>query len=161
MRLWHYKLIPYLPKDMLVSQWRECIAIKRQWEKGTLKHRLVSYVQEYNDNLYLYYVKCVAEEMYLRGIKYQTKFYKEIASEHNELIQEVRSKYKSIATVWHENYDADTFNTLLEYVMRFPKETQKTEIQEFAYKAISFMRNCEGCGRQDYPTIKEYIQGKR
>jgi uncharacterized protein (TIGR02328 family) len=79
MRLWHYKLIPVLPNAMLVSQWRECIAIKRQWEKGTLKHRLVSYVQEYNDNLYLYYVKCVAEEMYLRGIKYQTKFYKEIS----------------------------------------------------------------------------------
>ena len=30
MRLWHYKLIPVLPNKMLVSQWRECIAIKRQ-----------------------------------------------------------------------------------------------------------------------------------
>ena len=33
MRLWHYKLIPALPKAQLISQWRECIAIKRQWEK--------------------------------------------------------------------------------------------------------------------------------
>lgn len=105
--------------------------------------------------------RCIKESEFPPNVATLTKFYKEVASEHNELIQEVRSKYKSIATVWHENYDADTFNTLLEYVMRFPKETQKTEIQEFAYKAISFMRNCEGCGRQDYPTIKEYIQGKR
>lgn len=37
MRLWHYKLIPVLPKEMLVSQWRECIAIKRQWEKRNIK----------------------------------------------------------------------------------------------------------------------------
>ena len=36
MRLWHYKLIPVLPNAMLVSQWRECIAIKRQWEKKHL-----------------------------------------------------------------------------------------------------------------------------
>lgn len=37
MRLWHYQLIPVLPKAMLVSQWRECIAIKRQWEKRKFK----------------------------------------------------------------------------------------------------------------------------
>lgn len=78
MRLWHYKLIPFLPQQQLISQWRECIAIKRQWEKGTLKHRLVSYVKEYNENLFLYYVKCITEEMQLRRIKYQSKYYKEI-----------------------------------------------------------------------------------
>lgn len=37
MRLWHYKLIPALPNAMLVAQWRECIAIKRQWEKRYFK----------------------------------------------------------------------------------------------------------------------------
>ena len=37
MRLWHYKLIQALPQAMLVSQWRECIAIKRQWEKRNFK----------------------------------------------------------------------------------------------------------------------------
>ncbi len=53
MRLWHYKLIPVLPNAMLVSQWRECIAIKRQWEKGTLKHRLVSYVMEHSKEYFM------------------------------------------------------------------------------------------------------------
>lgn len=78
MRLWHYKLIPYLPKDMLVSQWRECIAIKRQWEKGTLKHRLVSYIKNYDKNIFTYYVYQVKEELKKRNIKFQEKYYYEI-----------------------------------------------------------------------------------
>lgn len=79
MRLWHYKLIPVLPKEMLVSQWRECIAIKRQWEKGTLKHRLVSYVMDYSKDFFLEYVIDVVNELEDRNIKYQEKYYKEIA----------------------------------------------------------------------------------
>lgn len=78
MRLWHYKLIPVLPKAMLVSQWRECIAIKRQWEKGTLKHRLVSYVMDYNKYYFLDYVIDLTEELLKRNIKYQEKYFKEI-----------------------------------------------------------------------------------
>ena len=78
MRLWHYKLIPVLPKEMLVSQWRECIAIKRQWEKGSLKHRLVSYVKNHSKKLFFIYVHSVCLEMDNRGIKYQEKFYNEI-----------------------------------------------------------------------------------
>jgi len=78
MRLWHYKLIPYLPNKMLVSQWRECIAIKRQWEKGTLKHRLVSYVMNYDTDLFNKYVTIICKEMDNRNIKYQNKYYDEI-----------------------------------------------------------------------------------
>lgn len=78
MRLWHYKLIPVLPNAMLVSQWRECIAIKRQWEKGTLKHRLVSYVKDYNKLYFLNYVNRVIEEMYSRNIKFKDIYYNEI-----------------------------------------------------------------------------------
>ena len=78
MRLWHYKLIPYLPKAMLVSQWRECIAIKRQWEKGTLKHRLVSYVMNCYPIVFLEYVDLVVDEMRKRNIKYQDKYYNEL-----------------------------------------------------------------------------------
>lgn len=80
MRLWHYKLIPVLPNAMLVSQWRECIAIKRQWEKGTLKHRLVSYVQWYSKEYFMHYVCLVAIELSNRNIKYQQKYYYEILS---------------------------------------------------------------------------------
>lgn len=78
MRLWHYKLIPVLPKKMLVSQWRECIAIKRQWEKGTLKHRLVSYVKDYDKGFFRNYVGQVISEMWMRDINYQQKYVEEI-----------------------------------------------------------------------------------
>lgn len=78
MRLWNYKLIPVLPNKMLVSQWRECIAIKRQWEKGTLKHRLVSYVMGYDKNYFLSYVFDIMGEMNNRSIKFQKKYWNEM-----------------------------------------------------------------------------------
>lgn len=78
MRLWHYKLIEVLPQQMLVSQWRELIAIKRQWEKATLKHRLVSYVKEYDKKFFYSYVLQVVREMNSRKINYQEKYFEEI-----------------------------------------------------------------------------------
>ena len=77
-RLWHYKLIPVLPDKMIVSEWRECIAIKRQWEKGTLKHRLVSYVMDYDKSFFANYVFNLQSEMCRRNIKFQEKYFKEI-----------------------------------------------------------------------------------
>ena len=78
MRLWHYELIPVLPNAMLISQWRECLAIKRQWEKGTLKHRLVIYVKNYNKKYFLNYVCLVLQEFEKRNIKYNNKYLFEI-----------------------------------------------------------------------------------
>ena len=84
MRLWHYKLIPVLPNAMLVSQWRECIAIKRQWEKGTLKHRLVSYVKNCNRCYFRNYVRLVKNEMIIRNIKTNYDLYAELIRFTNE-----------------------------------------------------------------------------
>lgn len=78
MRLWHYKLLPVLPDKMLISQWRECIAIKRQWEKGTLKHRLVSYVMDYDGEYFINYCYAVIREMENRNIKWKCKYMFEI-----------------------------------------------------------------------------------
>ncbi len=80
MRLWSYQLIPVLPNAMLVSQWRECLAIKRQWEKGTLKHRLVSYVTEEPKGLFYRYVWDLCCELEERNIKYQEKYLNEIST---------------------------------------------------------------------------------
>ena len=78
MRLWDYRLIPVLPNKMLVSQWRECIAIKRQWEKDTLKHRLVSYVMDYDKVFFIRYVLQVVDELKLRNIKYKEDYFYEL-----------------------------------------------------------------------------------
>lgn len=43
MRLWHYKLIPYLPNSQLISQWRELNAIF----KNQPKHILINYIYDY------------------------------------------------------------------------------------------------------------------
>lgn len=67
-----------MPDKFIVAEWRECIAIKRQWEKGTLKHRLVSYVMDYSKKYFRNYVILVVQEMKKRNIKYQDKYYKEI-----------------------------------------------------------------------------------
>lgn len=84
MRLWHYKLIPILPNKMLIAQWRECIAIKRQWQKGTLKHRLVSYVKDYDKIFFMNYVVDLITEMDKRKIKYKDKYYWEIENFCND-----------------------------------------------------------------------------
>ena len=78
MRLWHPKLLPLLPDRFVVSEWRECIAIKRQWEKGTLKHRLVSYVTKHDRQYFETYVMKVVVAMTFRNIKFQSKYYQEI-----------------------------------------------------------------------------------
>ncbi len=80
MRLWHYKLIGVLPKKMLVSQWRECRAIKRQWEKGTLIHPLVSYVKKYDKDYFAYYTHHIYLEMLKRNIKCKDSYMQEIIS---------------------------------------------------------------------------------
>ena len=65
MRLWHYKLIHYLPKSQLLAQWRELNSIF----KNQPKHILINYVYEYPKEDLLGYTYLVIEEMQKRKIK--------------------------------------------------------------------------------------------
>lgn len=50
-RLWHYKLFPYLPNKQIVSQWRELCLI---FNKGN-RFIIINYVYEYpKEDLYKY-----------------------------------------------------------------------------------------------------------
>lgn len=70
MRLWHYKLIPYLPLQQLVSQWRECICIaKNIAEKGTPNHILVNKIMNYPIEEFHTYCNLVLGEMVKRGYR--------------------------------------------------------------------------------------------
>lgn len=93
MRLWNYRLIPVLPNAMLVSQWRECLAIKRQWEKGTLNHRLVSYVKDYGKKYFGCYVKMVVAEMIFRKINFNKAIINEISKFCGESIWNLEEYY--------------------------------------------------------------------
>lgn len=60
MRLWHYKLIPLLPRQQLLGQHRECCALRgKGWGKA---HSTVNYVFSYRYNrLFLYHQKIMVE----------------------------------------------------------------------------------------------------
>ena len=65
MRLWHYRLIPYLPNLQLVAQWRELNSIF----KNQPSHILINYVYEENP-IYLFTYSCdILHEMRKRKIK--------------------------------------------------------------------------------------------
>ena len=130
MRLWHYKLLPVLPDKMIVSEWRECIAIKRQWEKGTLKHRLVSYVMNYDKKVFREYTRLVIKEMNNRNIKYQEKYFNEIIdfcglSLTTEKYEEHNDRYlKQCYYNLQEKYDRgiiteDEWNKIVDYCMLY------------------------------------------
>lgn len=49
MRIWHYKLLPYLPDQQFRGQLRELIAIMHDWrDKGRTNHILINKVMEYH-----------------------------------------------------------------------------------------------------------------
>ena len=65
MRLWHERLIPYLPRAQLLGQHRECCALRGlSWGK---KHAVVDYVFTHPiEYLYVYHLRVMAE-MQRRG----------------------------------------------------------------------------------------------
>ena len=83
MRLWHKELIPYLDKQRLVAQWRECCCIaKNIADNGTPNHLLVNEVLNYPSIHFVTYTNMVLNEMQKRGYKINEKacsnFYKNI-----------------------------------------------------------------------------------
>lgn len=68
MRLWHYKLIPVLPRQQLLGQWRECCAIaKLIVTDKTPNHALVNKVTLYPAWMFMSYIFMVQSEMERRG----------------------------------------------------------------------------------------------
>ena len=70
MRLWHTKLIPALPREQLVAQWREISAIAGAIQKnGTPNHILVNFVLDYDYDHFISYAYYVREEMTKRNYR--------------------------------------------------------------------------------------------
>ena len=81
MRLWHTSLIPALPREQLVAQWRELSAIAGSIkEKGTPNHLLVNFVMDYPMNHFISYAYYVREEMSKRGYRTMDSVWKKIIS---------------------------------------------------------------------------------
>ena len=127
MRLWHWRLLPYLPKGQLLSQKRECDLIWKDLANGKkTNHILINYIWEYED-----YLKELSVYYWLLKIEFNNKGYKFNFSEdfitkniyygdyipfknhHNEryLMQcyyNLEEKYDR----GQKDFDCDTFNKL-------------------------------------------------
>jgi len=104
MRLWHKDLIPYLPKQQLISQWRECIAIaKKIAEFGEPHHRLVNKIMDYPISNFYRYTDTVISELFDRGYKVSPLALKNF----EDLMQKIDPNYDeevhwdSIFFLWH------------------------------------------------------------
>ena len=100
MRLWHKDLIPVLPRQQLLGQWRECCSIASNIaEKGTPNHILVNRVLEYPLSHFFAYGLLVIREMGKRGYKCDwTKF-----SENIQYAFESFPDEKDIFAEWHDD----------------------------------------------------------
>ena len=65
MRLWHWRILPYLPKSQLIAQWRELNSIYVKEDK----HILINYVYEYDKVHLLAYSLLVISELERRHIQ--------------------------------------------------------------------------------------------
>ena len=76
MRLWHKDLLPVLPRQQLLSQWRECCCItKNIADKGIPNHILVNKIMNYSDLDFYYYTRQVVEEIERRGYTISDRAY--------------------------------------------------------------------------------------
>lgn len=70
MRLWHKDLISVLPRQQLLSQWRECCCIARNIAvNGTPNHILVNKIMDYPEAQFNVYALTVHNEIIKRGYK--------------------------------------------------------------------------------------------
>lgn len=65
MRLWHYKLIPYLPNSQLIAQWRELCSIYAKEDK----HILINYIYNYEKSYLFEYSRKVIREIFKGEIR--------------------------------------------------------------------------------------------
>lgn len=70
MRLWHKDLIPVLPRQQLLSQWREVCGIATNIaQKGSPDHILVNKIMNYPVDNFVTYTNMIIKEFNNRGYK--------------------------------------------------------------------------------------------
>ena len=113
MRIWHWKLIPVLPREQLVAAWRELSAIAGNLNtKGTPNHILVNKVLDYPIDHFISYAFHVRTEMTSRGYRTMDSVWNKItavANNYNIL------PLKELFPGWHnERYMAQCYYNLEE-----------------------------------------------
>lgn len=106
MRLWHKDLIPVLPRQQLVAQWRELCCIMRNIEKnGSPNHLLVNKVMDYPASHLRSYAALICDEMENRGYKVSKltckKFFTD-AVKHSDKFNNANKSWEIFGD-WHNN----------------------------------------------------------
>ena len=79
--MWHKSLVPFLPREQLVAQWRELSAIAGNiLKKGTPNHILVNQIMNYSFDHFLSYALLVRGVMTERGYRTMDKVWDKITS---------------------------------------------------------------------------------
>jgi uncharacterized protein (TIGR02328 family) len=80
-RLWHTTLIPVLPREQLVSQWRELSSIAGKIQlNGTPNHVLVNFVMDYDFDHFISYAYYIRQEMNARKYRSMNSVWEKIVS---------------------------------------------------------------------------------
>lgn len=119
MRLWHKDLITVLPRQQLLSQWRECCAIaKTIMAKGTPNHMLVNRIMNYNKSHFYAYCCMICNEMFRRGYSISDKSRQIILDYVDEEERQVSSRIEKDGSLfygWHnKRYLIQCFHNLQE-----------------------------------------------
>lgn len=113
MRLWHKDLIPVLPREQLVAQWRELSAIAGSIQtKGTPNHILVNFILDYDYDHFISYAATVREQMTKRGYRTMDSVWKKITHlkpdwnrlPHNEIYKE-KMNYEYFTICYYNLYE--------------------------------------------------------
>lgn len=113
MRLWHKDLIPVLPRQQLLGQWRECCCIARNIaEKGTPNHLLVNKIMDYPINHFRIYSQLIYFELQYRDFKVNEKVFSKWIPLFTE---DPAPAYSDLFSTWHnERYLLQCYHNLQE-----------------------------------------------
>lgn len=114
MRLWHYELLPYLPKSQLLAQWRELNSIFAKEDK----HVLINYIYEYPKEDLLLYTQLVLKELKKRSVNVRT--YDKMQNYFSETVQP--HDYPPYARHHNEEYLTICYYNLYEKYIRGQKD---------------------------------------
>jgi uncharacterized protein (TIGR02328 family) len=145
MRLWHKDMIPLLPREHLVAQWRELSAIAGNIKtKGTPNHILVNKVMNYPMNHFITYAAAVRAEMTKRGYRTMDSVWNKIISvcdgDYNIVpMSEVYPKWMD-NTYWQICY----YNLLEKYLCGGISESDFDKIRKMNYqKIVDFLNEAD------------------
>lgn len=138
MRLWHKDLIHVLPKQQLISQWRECIAIGKLIQKyGTTRHGLVEKVMDYPLSHFYYYTDLVVLELMDSGYRVSPIALKKF----EDIMASITSKYDDLVD------DNDMFSNW--HNARYLAQ---------CYYNLQEKADCNLIGAYDWKRIEEFVE---